>query len=110
MGNFLNVEIIKHCILLAQECFRGGHIPECAEFLTCVRTAVEIFPALCGTKDGFGTLIELFGECRAGSSSKIKKLIEEYNMVTTLSSILAAAAPAMTGSGSDKVSVRAPSA
>jgi hypothetical protein len=108
MGNFLNVEIINDCILLAQECFRGGHIPECAEFLTCVRTAVEIYPALGGTKEGFGTLMELFGECRAGSSSKTKKIIEEYDVVTTLSSILAAAAPAMAGSGSDKVSARSP--
>jgi hypothetical protein len=75
MSNFLNVEIVNQCILLAQECFQGGHIPECAQFLTCVKTAVEIHPSLGGTKEGFGTLMELFGECRAGSSSKTKKLI-----------------------------------
>jgi hypothetical protein len=106
MSNFINVEIVNQCILLAQECFQGGHIPECAQFLTCVKTAVEIYPALGGTKEGFGTLMELFGECRAGSSSKTKKLIGEYDLVTILSAILAAAAPAMAGSGSDKVRFR----
>jgi hypothetical protein len=108
MSNFLNVEIVNQCIVLAQECFQGGHIRECAEFLTCVKTAVDIYPALGGTKEGFGTLMELFGECRAGSSSKTKKLIGEYDLVTTLSSILAAAAPAIAGYGSDKVSIRSP--
>jgi hypothetical protein len=52
--------------------------------------------------------MELFGECRAGSSSKTKKLIGEYDLVTTLSSILAAAAPAISDSGCDKVRIRSP--
>lgn len=105
MGHFINVDVIHDCIILAQECFHGGHIPECSEFLRCVKTAVEIYPALGGTKEGFKTLMELFGECRAGVSSNTRKQVEEYDIVTMLSSILAAAAPArMSRSGKEGVS------
>jgi hypothetical protein len=93
MGHFLNAEIVEHCILLAQECFREGEIPESAEFLACVKTAVDVYPSLGTGKEGFQTLQELFTECRT-TSGKMKKVLEEYNMVTTLSAILADVAPA----------------
>ena len=105
MGHFLNADVVRDCIVLAQDCFANGDFPECAEFLACVKTAIDIYPSLGGTKDAFEGLMELFSACRANSSSKTKKMIEEYNMVTTLSSILAAVAPAsMASAGRDPVS------
>lgn len=42
MGYFLNVKIVNRCILLTQECFHEDHIQECADFLSCVKTALDI--------------------------------------------------------------------
>lgn len=104
MGHFLNAEVVRDCVVLAQECFENGDIPECADFLACVKTAVDIYPALGGTKDAFEGLMELFTACRAVSPSKTKKIIAEYNLVTTLSTILSVVAPASMASARDPVS------
>jgi len=104
MGHFVNAEVIEHCIILARDCFAEGAIPESAEFLSCLKTVVDIYPALGAGKDEFALLQELFRECRA-TSGKMKKVIEEHNMVTTLSAILAQVAPASVAtSGRGKVS------
>ncbi len=103
MGNFLNAEVVQNCIILSQECFVSGDIAESAEFLSCVKTAVDVYPSLGAGKEGFETLQELFNECRA-ASGQTKKLVEDYNMVTTLSGILAKVAPArMTIAARNKV-------
>jgi len=98
MGDFINVDVVSHCVLLAQECFFENDIPACASLLACVKTASTTFPSLCATKKTFVTLTELFSECRSVSDSEKKKEIEESGIVTALSSILSAAAPNMTSS------------
>jgi len=94
MGNYVNVEIITHCILLAQEAFRDGDFPVAMVFLNCVKMAVAIFPILGGNKECFGTLVELFSECRGSRTAELKKEIEKSGIVTVLSGILATAASA----------------
>jgi hypothetical protein len=94
MGNFLNVEVVNHCILLAQECFHAGDMDGCMSFLSCVKMTSEIFPAVCANKEGFGNLIELFSECQRSVSGKKRKSDERSEIITLLSSVLAAAAPA----------------
>lgn len=94
MGNYVNVEIITHCILLAQEAFRDGDFQVAMVFLNCVKMAVGIFPILGGNKECFGTLVELFSECRGSRTAELKKEIEKSGIVTVLSGILAAAASA----------------
>jgi len=95
MGNFLNVEIIHHSILLAQECFGEGNLQSCMHLLSSVRLAAKIFPSLCATKEEFGTLLELFSECRAVSSSKSKTGVENSRIITALSGILAQVSPVL---------------
>lgn len=92
MGHFLNSEIINHCILLAQECFHEEDFGRCVSFLACVKIAAEIYPSLCGSKEAFGNLVELFSECQQLHGKK-KKEVDKYGIVTLLSSVLASAAP-----------------
>jgi len=94
MGNFVNAEIITHCILLAQEAFRERDFKVAMVFLNCVKMTVAIFPILGGNTECFGTLVELFSECRGSRTSELKKEIEKSGIVTILSGILAAAASA----------------
>lgn len=93
MGNFVNQESIHHCILLAQECFQEEDIGACQKFLECAHIATDAFPQLCANAEDFGTLMELFVECRGISSSKTKKLMGQFGTVTTLSTILSKVAP-----------------
>jgi len=94
MGNLFNVEAISHCTLLAQEAYHERDLEAAMAFLKCVKIAVNVYPSLCGTKEGFANLVELFGDCRSPQSPELKKEIDQSEMVTTLSGILAAAAPA----------------
>lgn len=93
MGHFVNAEVVHHCIILAQECFDQGEVAESAEFLACVKTFVDIYPSLGAGEEGFKSLQELFTDCRA-KTGKEKKVVEEFNMITTLSAILAKVATA----------------
>jgi hypothetical protein len=93
MGDFLNVEVVNHCVLIAQECFFENDVPACGALLACIKIASSTFPALCGTKKTFTNLTELFSECRTVASSEIKKEVQESGIVTCLSSTLSAAAP-----------------
>jgi hypothetical protein len=102
MGDFLNKSIIQQCIALAQECFHGNDIPASIAFLSCVKLASTVFPALCGDREGFNLLIEMFMECRAARSGKKKKEIDQCGMVTALCSILAAAAPSRVQDSSEE--------
>lgn len=86
MGDFLNTEIVHHAILLAQECWHAEDYESCQKFLKPVRLASETFPQLCATQDSFSNLVELFAECRS-----VKQNTDQ--ITTTLSSILAKAAP-----------------
>jgi hypothetical protein len=92
MGDFLNVEVVNHCVLIAQECFFENDVPACGALLACAKIACSTFPALCGTKKTFANLTELFSECRTVASSEIKKEVEESGIITCLSSTLSAAA------------------
>ena len=87
MGNSLNSEVVRHCVLLAQECFRDGDVPACEALLATVKTAVDIFPALGSTGETYSTLTELFSECRE-AKGEIKKELQASSIVTVLSSIL----------------------
>ena len=89
MGQFMNGEIVHHSILLAQESFCEGNFQGCLHFLHCVKSASRFYPLLCSEKKDFGTLLELFSECRTTVISKIKDDLERSGMVTILSSILA---------------------
>jgi hypothetical protein len=93
MGDFLNQEIVRHCILLAQECFQEEDIASSHKFLACVQVAADSFPEVCSNEECFGTLMELFVACRIASSSELKKVIEDSGIVTTLSTILSAVSP-----------------
>jgi hypothetical protein len=93
MGDFMNAEVTKHCVQLAQEAFAASDIPACSALLSCVKIASNTFPALCGTKETFHMMTELFSESRTTSSAETKKEIEECGIVTCLSSTLSAAAP-----------------
>jgi hypothetical protein len=95
MGYFLNGEIVHHSILLSQECFANGDLQGCLLFLSSVKIASKIYPSLCGKKEDFGTLLELFSECRAVTNNKIKKDIESSGIVTVLSGILAEVSPVL---------------
>eukprot|EP00980_Cylindrotheca_fusiformis_P007770 scaffold1650_cov135-Cylindrotheca_fusiformis.AAC.5 len=93
MGDFLNREIIRHCILLAQECFKEEDIESCQKFLSCVQVAAETFPEICSDMECFGTLTELFVACRSVSSSDRSKVIGDSGIVTALSTILCEVSP-----------------
>jgi hypothetical protein len=93
MGDFLNQEIVRHCILLAQECFQEKDIASSQKFLACVQVAADSFPELCANEECFESLMELFVDCRRVSSSELKTEIGRHGFLTTLSTILSAVAP-----------------
>lgn len=86
MGDFLNQEIVHHCILLAQECGVQGDWESCRKFLKCIELAAEYFPELCGNPQCFQNLAELFSDCRSSKQRGIE------DVVTSLSAVLAKAA------------------
>jgi len=98
MGNFVNAEVVNHCLLIAQELFQEGHMDIAMIFLKCVKAIVQVFPTLGGTRDAFSILVEMFGECLSSKSAQPKKSIERSGIVTILSGILAVVAPAHTAS------------
>lgn len=95
MGDFVNKEVIRNCILLADECFREEDIESSKKFLECVYLAVESFPELCSTTECSGTLIDLFVSCRTSmvTSEKMNRLITRFGVLSTLSAILSAVSP-----------------
>jgi hypothetical protein len=93
MGDFLNLEIVHHSILLAQECFREEDYPACERFLKGVQVAADAFPIICAQQESFETLMELFIDCRSSASFKKKESNQGAGIVTILSAILAKAAP-----------------
>jgi hypothetical protein len=96
MGDFCNAQVIHHCIMLCQECFREEDIGACMAFLKCVQLASQHYPELCATPEAFGTLMELFTEARRMTHGKYRKEVDQSGLVTVLSAILAAAAPSST--------------
>ena len=61
MGDFINAEVVHHCVLLAQECFHGEDALSCRAFVAVVKVAVQHFPELCvATDETFSTLVQLF--------------------------------------------------
>lgn len=110
MGAFLNVESIEHCIILSQECFEAEDCKVSALFLDCIKLAILIFPSIGSTKKGFQNLVEFFDATRTTStSSSMKRDMEKYEMVTTLSDILArcgtASRPMLASSKTDGVDI-----
>lgn len=104
MGSFMNAEVIEHCIIVSAECFEADRCEASALFLECVKLATSIFPALGSTKKGFEHLLEFFDASRTTSdlSTSMKKDMEKYDVVTTLSEILARCGgshPLSSGSG-----------
>jgi len=85
MGDFVNLDGVHHCVLLAQECFHEGELEATRKFLVCVQMAVESFPSLCASGEVFENLSELFRDCN--------KETEEPAIITALSAILASVAP-----------------
>ncbi|KAL3919135.1 MAG: hypothetical protein SGILL_003907, partial [Bacillariaceae sp.] len=95
MGDFLNQDVVHHCVILAHECFQQEDWKATKQFLTCIEMAARRFPKLCASEEDFGTLTEIFSESSSisSSSAKKKKQIDKANILTTLSSILAMASP-----------------
>jgi hypothetical protein len=91
MGDFINQDVIHHCVLLAQECFLERELHATLKFLVCIQLAVESFPSLCASDEVFENLSELFRDCNGTSSRKSE--IEETAIITALSAILASASP-----------------
>lgn len=90
MGAFLNAETVGHCILLARESFEAGDCGAAAALLECVRLAASVFPPLAGAGEGFKNLVEFFDAARTTSmTAGMKREMEQYGVVTTLSEILA---------------------
>jgi hypothetical protein len=90
MGAFLNAECIEHCIMLSQECFEAENCEVSALFLDCIKMATSIFPSLGSTRNGFQNLVDFFDICRTSSlSTSMKRDMEKYGVVTSLSEILA---------------------
>ena len=94
MGDFLNQDVVHHCVVLAHECFQEEDWDSTNRFLTCVEMAASRFPVLCASEEDFGTLSEMLRDCSGiSSSSPKKKLIDKANILTLLSSVLAMASP-----------------
>jgi hypothetical protein len=92
MGDFMNSEVVAHCVVLARECFVEQDIPACSVLLASAKIAVDVFPALGSPDPTFHTLRELVCECRSAHSGDLKLEVRESGILTTLSSILKAAA------------------
>jgi hypothetical protein len=93
MGHFVNVDTITHCILLAQEAFHEKDFQVCMALLECVKVAVNVYPSLGGTEEGFETLVEMFSDCRDSLKGDEEKDMKEMGILTTLSSVLATVTP-----------------
>ena len=101
MGAFLNAESIEHCIILSQECFENNDCEASAVFLECIKFATSIFPSLGSTEEVFKNLMEFFEASRASHlSSGMKKGLEKFGLVTTLSGIMARCGPASAAAAS----------
>jgi hypothetical protein len=92
MGSFINLDTVTHCILIAQESLHERDFQVCMSFLECVKVAVNIFPTLGASEEGYETLVELFGECRGMKGVEAKE-VKEVGILTTLSAILAVVTP-----------------
>jgi hypothetical protein len=94
MGDFLNLDIIQHCSMLALECFEGDQLVAAQKFLSCVQLAANSFPILCASKEVYENLTTIFRDCsNLPSSASKRKKIEQSNIVTTVSAILASVSP-----------------
>ena len=98
MGEFLNADIVRASAELAQECLEQGDVPACAALLLAVKIAAQVFPALCGQPGTFSVLRQLFSKIRSTKDTSLKKKIEEWRLVTALSSIMSDAASHQTRS------------
>mmetsp|Transcript_210 Transcript_210/g.393 ORF Transcript_210/g.393 Transcript_210/m.393 type:complete len:1914 (-) Transcript_210:1028-6769(-) len=99
MGAFLNAESIEHCIILSQECFEAEECEMASVFLEVVKMGTSIFPSLGSTKEGFSNLVEFFDSSRTTvMGASMKKEMEKYGVVTTLSEILARSGSGTTAS------------
>ena len=96
MGDFINAEVVHHCVLLAQECFNEEDALSCRAFVAVVRVSVQYFPELCvATNETFSTLVQLFTDTRGlEKGTKFQKELEECKLISSLSAVLAAGAPA----------------
>lgn len=96
MGDFINAEIVHHCVLLAQECFHEEDVVPCRAFVAVIKVAVGYFPQLCtATEETFSTLVQLFTDARGlEKGSKFEIEVAECRLISDLSAILAAGAPA----------------
>ncbi|GKY98371.1 hypothetical protein MPSEU_000794700 [Mayamaea pseudoterrestris] len=94
MGDFMNASVAAECARLAHESFNEEDITACAAFLSSIKTIIDIFPTLGGVSETFSNLTDLFSSCRAIDDKDRKKDLAENGILTTLSSILAVAAPA----------------
>lgn len=88
MGDFMNGDVIAHCVLLARECFMEHDIPTCSLLVAAAKVGVDSFPELGAQPQTFQTLQELVCDCRKARTADIKREIEESGVVTLLSSIL----------------------
>lgn len=97
MGGSINEEVISHCILLSQECFREGEYEKSMMFLSPVDFVTKSFPDLI-VGAVFTDLIVLLGECKEAFSGNDHNESMQV-MLSTICAILARTAPAAGKSG-----------
>lgn len=94
MGDFMNQDVVQHCIVLAQECFEEDDFEASKYFLNCLDLAGRMFPKLCAGKDIFAGLTSMFEDCSSQNlKGKRKQAIQKAGIVSALSAILAAVTP-----------------
>jgi hypothetical protein len=101
MGHFVNVDVVRHVILLAHECLNDGDYQGCSVLLSSLKSITDVFSSLCSNKSDFANLLEVFSDCRAITNPQAKKQIKQLELLTTMSSILASAAQAFKSVGID---------
>lgn len=92
MGDFINADIVESSAELAQQCLESGHVAGCAALLGTCKVAAAVFPELCGQSTTFTIFRQIFSTCRNTKDAGLKNQLQEWRLVTTLSSILSQAA------------------
>ena len=102
MGDFLNDDTVQASATLAQQCLEHGQVAACAAFLVVVKVAAHVFPELCGQPATFTVLRQLFSTCRSAVAGGLKKQVNEWRLVTSISGILSQAAACRPDGDSDQ--------
>jgi hypothetical protein len=95
MGSFLNIEVVNHCLLLAQEAFAEEDYHVASGFLACIKLAARSCPSIIRHEKAFETVAEMFSDSRSKQASDDGA--DKFGILTTLSYVLAAASSSHSG-------------